>query len=365
MLLETVASVLAAGRSAHVFIPTDGPLVAQIIETGASVTLLPTPVLRKSLMTPRAAFVALAQMALAIPRIVIALRHSGAELLWANTLTQPHWFIAARLCRLKLVVHVRESEDEASVFLQRLLTMPLLLSHLIVANSEHTRDFIKRNIPLKNDDTLRVVHNGKDWARYFRSEPRKVSGALKILLVGRLSPRKGQDILIRGLQRLQERGIPFRARFVGDVFPGYEWYRESLIASALELGVHPHCEFEGFSEEVATHLQWADIVVVPSRVEPFGTVAAEGQGAMRPVIVSDVGGLVEIVRHENSGLVFPNGSDEGLFDRIVTLFENPTMSLRLAKQGYHDVHSRFSRDRYRQEIISTLNSLSRDAPNDR
>jgi glycosyltransferase involved in cell wall biosynthesis len=65
------------------------------------------------------------------------------------------------------------------------------------------------------------------------------------------------------------------------------------------------------------------IVVVPSRGEGFGLVALEAAERGRPAIVSDVGGLPEIVAHDRTGLVVPVGDEHALADAIVALARDP------------------------------------------
>ena len=96
----------------------------------------------------------------------------------------------------------------------------------------------------------------------------------------------------------------------------------ALKAYARELGVEDAVRFLGFVSPVQKAIEDAAVVVVPSLGEGFGMVALEAMERARPVIVSAVGGLPEIVADGETGLVFPSADAEALAEAIVALASN-------------------------------------------
>ena len=93
---------------------------------------------------------------------------------------------------------------------------------------------------------------------------------------------------------------------------GDGYYRNELERIAWETGVRDKVIFTGFvsDEDIVNILKSGDVMVVPSLYEPFGITALEGMASGVPVIVSSVGGLREIVKHEYDGIwVYPGNSD--------------------------------------------------------
>jgi glycogen(starch) synthase len=86
----------------------------------------------------------------------------------------------------------------------------------------------------------------------------------------------------------------------------------------------------------------SDVVVVPSLYEPFGLVALEAMLAGAGVIVSNAGGLAEIVRHEKDGLVIPMGNAAALAEAIVQLAHEPDYRRKLAESAQERARSEFS-----------------------
>jgi len=117
---------------------------------------------------------------------------------------------------------------------------------------------------------------------------------LKILFLGRLSPRKGPDLIIEAARQLLHRGINVSVVLAGSTFRGYEWYESELREAIHSAGLVEEEVLVGFQESIWPLLEDCDVLVVPSRLdEPFGNTAVEGVLAHRPIIVSDTTGLRE------------------------------------------------------------------------
>jgi glycosyltransferase involved in cell wall biosynthesis len=127
-----------------------------------------------------------------------------------------------------------------------------------------------------------------------------------VLFVGRLVYEKGAHVFVNAIPKVLEKT---NAKFivVGD---GY--MKEQLSNLVRSMGLAHKVLFTGFvDDETLRKLQkCADVSVVPSLFEPFGIVALEAMAAQSPVVVSDAGGLSEIVEHDVTGIkVYVNNPD--------------------------------------------------------
>ncbi|MBT2498993.1 glycosyltransferase family 4 protein [Agromyces sp. ISL-38] len=357
MAAETALALRAAGHDVRIALPNAGALADLLAGEGFTVDILDVPVLRKEFLRPRRMLGLAMRSLAAFGPIRRAIRNFGAEMVWVNTLTQPMWLLSSRILGIKVVCHVREVENDRGRLIRAGLVLPLQAANVVVCNSVATQRFVERSSPFPVSRKTRVVYNGKNWDGYFRSEPRPLSTRAHVLLVGRLNPRKGQDVAIRALAMARESGIDLQLTMVGDIFPGYEWYFEELVALAKSLDIEKECSFVGFTDDVSGWLERADIIVVPSRFEPFGTVAAEGMAAMRPTIVSATEGLVEIVRDNQTGLTVPPDDPGRLSEALRSLVSRPDLAEDLARAGFHDVRSRFSQTAYSGNVVSMADAL--------
>jgi 1,4-alpha-glucan branching enzyme len=127
-----------------------------------------------------------------------------------------------------------------------------------------------------------------------------------VLFVGRLVYEKGVHVLVNAVPKVLEKA---NAKFI---IVGNGYMKEQLSGLVKSRGLAHKVLFTGFvDDETLRKLQrCADVSVVPSLFEPFGIVALEAMAARSPVVVSDTGGLSEIVEHDVSGVkVYVNDPD--------------------------------------------------------
>ena len=127
-----------------------------------------------------------------------------------------------------------------------------------------------------------------------------------VLFVGRLVYEKGVHVLVNAVPKVLEKA---NAKFI---IVGNGYMKEQLSGLVKSMGLVHKVLFTGFvDDETLRKLQrCADVSVVPSLFEPFGIVALEAMAARSPVVVSDTGGLSEIVEHDISGVkVYVNNPD--------------------------------------------------------
>ncbi|GLW99541.1 glycosyltransferase family 4 protein [Microtetraspora sp. NBRC 16547] len=344
MLVESVRA-LSEVAEVTVVLPAEGPLCDRLRETGSEIVIMPTPVLRKSLLSPLGLLTLGRQTLSTLPRMVALLRRARPTALYVSTITIPLWIVAGRLARVHVVCHAHEAEQNISPLLQRLLTAPVRLAHHVVANSEAClRTLTGAGV---RPDRVTVIYNGVP-DRGDATLPRDVPEG-RLAVVGRLSPRKGSDVAVRAAALLRERGRRVTLTLVGAVFPGYEWFEEELRGLAGEEVV-----FAGFQDPITPFLADADIVLVPSREEPFGNVAVEGMLAGRPVVASEAQGLREIIRNDETGVLVPPGEPEVLADAIEALLDDWPHACALARAGQKSARERFDPARYHSGIVRAL-----------
>jgi glycosyltransferase involved in cell wall biosynthesis len=357
MFLLSVVAAGKGGLSPVVSVPGPGLLLDALHAEGAETTAIEVPVLRRSLLTPKGLLTLVAGMPFALRRMVQFLRSVDAGKLYVNTLTCPAWIAAARLAGIACVVHVHEAEDSLPKPVRRGLTLPLLFADTVIVNSEATRQSLIRDVP-RLAGRIEIIYNGVDDPRVPALEDRN-GGPVQLLLVGRLSPRKGSDVAVSAMADLVGAGADVELDLVGDVFTGYEWYAEQLHSQVREAGLQDRVRFQGFHPDVKGFLERADICLVPSRQEPFGNVAVEAMLAGRPVVVSRVQGLAEIVHDRQNGLLVDPDDPVALASAVGSLVSDEELSKQLADSGKADATERFGVQRYETSLQHHLKCLQR------
>jgi glycosyltransferase involved in cell wall biosynthesis len=177
----------------------------------------------------------------------------------------------------------------------------------------------------------------------------------RVLFVGRLVERKGVAVLLEAV-RLVAAEREIRLPVVGD-----GPLRTRLLEQVAALGLRDAVSFEGFIPEdrLSTLLSGCDTLVLPAVVdakgdtEGLGVVLIEALRFGKPVIASAAGGIPDIVRHGETGLLVPPGEADALAGAIRTYMDDPALARRLAAAGRAHVDREFSWD----SIVRRLKAL--------
>ena len=354
MVLESVAALHGAGCTVTVTVPELGPLVEVVEATGARVVVLPVPVLRKAHLSPRGLLHLAGDVVRRFPAMLRLVRGTRSDLVYVNTVTLPLWLLAARVGRRPAVCHVHEAEDGLPPLVARCLSAPLLLARTVIVNSDSARAGLVAALPALRS-RAQLVYNGVAGPPGPVARPRELlAGQARLVLVGRLSPRKGTDVAVAAVHLLRDRGRDVRLDLVGAAFPGYEWFVDDLRRQVHDAGLDEHVRFLGFTSDVWPALAAADVVLVPSRVEPFGNVAVEAALADRPVVASRVQGLREIVTDGATGVLVEPGSPLALAEAVSGLLDDWPGARRLAELAHAEARRRFSAEQYAGTLLPLL-----------
>lgn len=164
-----------------------------------------------------------------------------------------------------------------------------------------------------------------------------------LLFVGRIQPLKGIDTLLEAMALLEQRGVlvdhPVSLMVIGgepdasgDDMPA-EMARLKELCQSLGMGDLVTFIGKRDQDTLQYYYSAAEIVVVPSHYESFGMVALEAMACGTPVVASETGGLIFLVRDGETGFHVPAGDAGALADRLQTLIEDEVLRVRLGRQA--------------------------------
>lgn len=360
-LLESVVALRDHGWRVVVAVPSAGPLVERLTALGAEVELLPFPVLRRADVSARGLASLAGGTPSAVARMRRLVRRVRPELIYVNTITLPWWLLVARSSGLPSVCHVHEAEARDHRLVRRALAAPLALADATIVNSTATLDVTADAAPYLWR-RLRLVHNGVRGPSSAPA-PRRTAGPFRLLVVGRLSPRKAPDVAIEAIALLQAEGRDVRLELCGTPGPGHEEYFSELCARAQHEDLGGAVSFIGYQSPIWPSLDRADVLVAPSLGESFGNAVVEGQLARRPVIASAVQGHLETVEHGITGLLVPARDPAALAAAVARLMDEPGTAAQLALLGMRRAEERFGLQRYSEGIAAVVSDVvKRPAP---
>ena len=216
---------------------------------------------------------------------------------------------------------------------------------------------------------IRVIPNGVEASRFNNGRqpqpiPTGVSEDRKtILYVGRIVREKGIFTLLDAFEKLRKQG-----KDVSLVFAGEGPLKEDLAKEVLRRKLNDRVKLAGFVDEkkLVSLYNSSDAFVLPSHYEPFGMVALEAMASRVPVVVSDVGGLSEIVEDGITGVKVPAYNPSALAEGILRVLEDRELSEQLKENAYRAVQERYRWDMIAEKTIEAYRiSSAKPSPSSR
>ncbi len=185
-----------------------------------------------------------------------------------------------------------------------------------------------------NINMFSAVERDYEFRRRYALDNEKI-----ILFMGRLVYEKGVQNLISAMPKILQGYNDAKL-----VIAGKGGMLDELRAQVASLGIENKVYFTGYmqAKEVCKMYKCADVSVFPSTYEPFGIVALEAMLSGTPVVVSDIGGLNEIVEHGVDGMKSYAGNPNSLADSILALLHNPELAQNVVKKAKTKVKNEFN-----------------------
>jgi glycosyltransferase involved in cell wall biosynthesis len=362
VLLES-AVALSSRFDVTVALPGAGPLVGELERRGLRVVRCRMPVLRNAALRPRGALRLLADAVLGFLPALRLLRRRAAGGVYVNTLTLPSWPVLARLAGRRSLCHVHEAEQSAPRLLRRTMALCPVLADRVVANSRFTLDVLADVAPRLRARSS-VIYNPVHGPAEALPPRRRLEGPLRLLYIGRLSPRKGPQVALEALRELVSRGMDARLQLLGSVFTGYEWFEAELHRLTAEWELTDRVEFLGFRPDIWPHLADTDVVLVPSiGDESFGNTAVEAVLAARPLVVSDSSGLREAAAGYTSAQAVDPGRALDWADAIERVAGDWATFRQAAAVDAARARDRHTAEGYQDRLVEVMAALTRNRAN--
>jgi glycosyltransferase involved in cell wall biosynthesis len=248
----------------------------------------------------------------------------------------------------------RELNPDKSAGQIRLQRFAYRAATKVVANSQAARQMLQREglAPA----SIAVIPNGVDLASF---PDRKPPAAIRtIVTVANLRPEKSHETLLAAAAILIRSYPNLRFQFVG---AGPR--RRELEELTQARGLAGHVEFLGHRDDVPSLLAAADAFVLPSRSEAFPNGVIEAMGAGLPVVACGVGGLLDLVDDQRTGLLVPPGDFQAMADALRSLIDDPLRADALGRAARAVIQQRYSFDRMIASFEDLyLSSLDRRLP---
>ena len=235
----------------------------------------------------------------------------------------------------------------------------------VIANSESTELF-QRRVNRVSAAKMKTVYCCSELERFSNPSLQQVRGARHIMgvqanepligIVGAVCPGKGHDCLFEALPEIMSQVPDLKLAVLGGVRRSIPFTLE-LRRLLLEHNLQNRVEWLGIHNHVEAFMSLFDLTVVPSTEETLGLVAIESLAAGTPVVATNTGGLPEIVKHEETGLLVPVGDADALAAAVLKCIGDKDLRRQLGETGQQYVLERFSPDGLVSEIESIYDQV--------
>lgn len=222
----------------------------------------------------------------------------------------------------------------------------------VIVNSNYMKNHVQGLFGLPFDK-INVIPNGinltnfngvdrdYDFRRQYAMDNEKI-----ILYVGRIVYEKGVQHLISAMPKILENYHDAKL-----IIAGKGGMLDELKGQAEAMGLSNKVYFTGYlnSKQVQKMYKCADVAVFPSTYEPFGIVALEAMLAGVPTVVSDIGGLNEIVDHGINGMKSYAGNSNSIADSVISLLYDKQLAANISKKAKQKVKEEFNWNKIAQD----------------
>ena len=246
--------------------------------------------------------------------------------------------------------------DETQRYINDTEWMLTYESSEVIVNSNYMKNELQRLFGLPYEK-INVVPNGVNmnlfngierdynFRRRFAMDNEKI-----ILFMGRLVYEKGIQYLIGAMPKILNGYHDSKL-----VICGKGGMLDELKAQVNAMGISDKVYFAGYmnGKDVQRMYKAADIAVFPSTYEPFGIVALEAMLSENPIVVSDIGGLNEIVQHRENGMKSYAGNSNSIADSILELLYDHKLCADITKKAKNKVRNEYNWSKIAQDTHFT------------
>jgi glycosyltransferase involved in cell wall biosynthesis len=235
-------------------------------------------------------------------------------------------------------------------------------AHIRCANSSHTANEVFS--VCGKDDTVITPYGATVAQKSTQAEPTEVP---ILLFCGRLIQRKGIDVLLKSLPEVLE------YQKVQVVITGEGDSKDEWMQLSEDMGLTDVVRFAGFvsNEELADLYNQCAMYVHPAifddngDTEGLGVVLIEALSYKKPVVASGVGGIVDVIKHEETGLLVPEKDTAALAAAILRFLSDADLATELGERGFRHVQEFFDWERIATQTVGMYQSFNKNGGTDK
>lgn len=287
------------------------------------------------------------------------LKKNKYDLIYTNTRGPILGAKIAKKLHLPHIVHVREFGAEKPLWGFWNYNKMYKMSDRIILISHALYDEYARYVP---KDKLVSIPNGIDSPLGLPFHVHNDKTQFNMILTGRIVPDKGHADAILALKELKNRGyknihLYIAGSLQADMHIG--WYEKKLKELIADNNLESDITFCGEVSDMISFREKMDIELMTAIRETFGRVTIEGMRSGLLVIGSNTGGTVELIQDGVTGLLYEQGNQRDLADKIQKVYDSPSYAEKIARAGYEYVQTHYTAEENVKKVYQIMKSVVR------
>lgn len=207
-------------------------------------------------------------------------------------------------------------------------------------------------------ENIRLIPRSVDLDKFrFRERPSGRS-AFTVSIVGRITPLKGHTFFLEAMAKVIRQMPYVRVRIIGDAPASKQAYKERLLLLVQRLGIADRVEFLGNRRDIPLLLDQSDVLVLSTVThEAFGRVIVEAQAVGVPVVATKVGGVVDIIDHEKTGLLVLPRDPDAMASAVIRILKDPKLADAMILAARRRVEERYTLEKMAAATIKVYEEV--------
>ncbi|MBT7556040.1 glycosyltransferase family 4 protein [Candidatus Woesearchaeota archaeon] len=268
------------------------------------------------------------------------------------------WSLPVRISKAKYIWHQRQLLSDSIKW-----HMIDFLSDYVISISEYVYKTFPANIGnskksiINNPFDIYTLYDKKD-SRNIISNRYKINNSFFMIgYIGRLAPCKNIEIILHALKKIiltKSCEFKFHLLIVGE---GDNEYKRRLINITDSNGLKDYVTFTGFVDNSSLILSSLDLLIASSTNEPFGRVLVESMLQKTLVLASNLGGHLEIVQNNKTGLLYDASSVQSLCDQIINVMSKQYSCNNITELAYDNATVHYNSSNHADSVIYIYQKL--------
>jgi lipopolysaccharide heptosyltransferase II len=199
-----------------------------------------------------------------------------------------------------------------------------------------------------------IIARSVDISKFnYASPDKKRRDEFNVGIVGRITPLKGHLHFIKAMAKVSRQVSRLKIWIVGDAPSSKESYKEQIQVLVRRLGLWHCTQFLGTQRDIPSVMNHLDLLVLATTThEAFGRVIIEAQAAGVPVVATQVGGVVDIIDHDKTGILVPAADPQAMAEAVLKVYKDKELARFLAENAYEKVKDKFNVELMAKNTIS-------------